>query len=203
MGRPRQVSDEDILRTARTMFIQQGPQTPTTAIANALGISQPALFKRFGSKEELMLAALAPPADPDWIPLLENGPDNRPLRTQMHEIGTALVRFMKEAAPALMVLRASGIEPETLLACYEQGPPPLVAMRHLTAWFTRAQVQGLVREDTSPQSAALTYFGAIQFPVFMDHMLRQVVKRGLPSLDMNTHLEQVVTMLGRSLEPTP
>ncbi|HIK90782.1 MAG TPA: TetR/AcrR family transcriptional regulator, partial [Planctomycetes bacterium] len=60
MARPRTISDDQILQTARECFLQHGPSVATDVIADQLGVSPQALFKRFHSKQDLMLAAIAP-----------------------------------------------------------------------------------------------------------------------------------------------
>ena len=64
MGRPRTVSDDVILEAARAVFLEQGPGASTQSIADRLSVSQAALFKRFGTKRDLMIAALMPPVPP-------------------------------------------------------------------------------------------------------------------------------------------
>ena len=45
--RPRQFSDDELLQTARRCFLEHGPGVSTGLIAEELGVSQAALFKRF------------------------------------------------------------------------------------------------------------------------------------------------------------
>ena len=49
--RPQQVTDKDILEVAQRVFLKDGYAAPVSAISNELNISQPALFKRFGTKK--------------------------------------------------------------------------------------------------------------------------------------------------------
>ena len=58
MVRPRLFSDAEILQVARRCFLEHGPAVSTTVIASEVGLSQAALFKRFGTKQNLMLLAL-------------------------------------------------------------------------------------------------------------------------------------------------
>jgi AcrR family transcriptional regulator len=58
--RPRQASDEDILKAAFRAISQLGPARLTLAdVAREAGISAAALVQRFGSKRALLLAAAA------------------------------------------------------------------------------------------------------------------------------------------------
>lgn len=83
MGRPREVTDDQIRATARRCFLERGAGVSAAEIARELGVSHTTLFNRFGSKEGLLVAALGPPAQVPWIAALEAGPDDRPIRDQL------------------------------------------------------------------------------------------------------------------------
>ena len=87
MARPRQVSDEDILTAAKEILLEHGAKASTTAIAKAVGLSQAALFKRFGTKLDLVKAALAPKTPRQWWLDAANGPDpSGDFRTQLESL---------------------------------------------------------------------------------------------------------------------
>jgi AcrR family transcriptional regulator len=169
MGRPRQVSDHDILSTARRCFVERGPGISTAVIAEALGISPPALFNRFGSKEELMIAALSPPAIPPFVEKLTAGPDDRPIGRQLLEIAEDVSAYFEELSPRLVALRTSGISPEELIKRYDT-PPPVVVIRALAGWLSRAHERGLIAEVDFP-AAAVAFLGTLHIPHFLTHVL--------------------------------
>lgn len=168
MARPQAVSDDDILQAAREVFLEQGPAASTTAIAERLGVSQATLFKRFGTKDGLMLAALMPPAEPPFLPLLSEGPKPGDLRPQLVEIARTMGRFMDHMVPCMAMLRASGMDPQDVLARHPV-PPPVLAHRALSAWFTRARERGQVRA-VDPDAVAVALMGAIQARSFLRHI---------------------------------
>jgi AcrR family transcriptional regulator len=49
---------EDVLEAAREVFAEQGLMSSTDEIARKAGISQPYLFRLFGTKKELLIAAI-------------------------------------------------------------------------------------------------------------------------------------------------
>lgn len=54
-GRVRVATDQDIRRTARTLLVERGPEAVTLrAIARALGITAPALYRYYGSRDDLI-----------------------------------------------------------------------------------------------------------------------------------------------------
>ncbi|MBA3891925.1 MAG: TetR/AcrR family transcriptional regulator [Gemmatimonadaceae bacterium] len=61
MGRHRSIDERLILDTARELFLLAGAALPTRAVARALHISESVLYQRFGSKDALFYAAIAPP----------------------------------------------------------------------------------------------------------------------------------------------
>lgn len=193
MVRPRQISNEAILEGARECFLSHGPSISTTAIAQHLGVSQGVLFQRFGTKQELMLAALAPTERPGWTELLDAGPDQRPLRDQLREIAEAATDFFEDIVPCVAVLRGAGIEPRTVFQKHST-PAPLVAQRKLAAWLRSAVVAGKVRE-CDPEALALIMLGSLQIRPFLAHVARDI---GPARRD---YLDELVDHLWRSIQP--
>ena len=142
MGRPRTVSDEDILEAARTVFLESGPAVSTQTIADRIGLSQAGLFKRFGTKQELMVAALIP-AIPPFVSIVRAGPNAaEPLRPQLQSIARDFAVFFRGMVPCIMVLKSSGIDLEEILRSFEE-PPPVMTRRLLTGYLQRAEEAGL------------------------------------------------------------
>jgi len=61
MGRPKLIDDEKVLAIAREVFVREGAFGSTREIATRSGLSEAALFKRFSTKADLFVAAMAPP----------------------------------------------------------------------------------------------------------------------------------------------
>lgn len=54
-GRERSATDHDIKQTARTLLVEHGPEAVTLrAIARALGITAPALYRYYSSRDDLI-----------------------------------------------------------------------------------------------------------------------------------------------------
>lgn len=160
MGRPKEVTDEEIVIAARRCFLERGAGVSAQDIARELGVSHTTLFNRFGSKDALMIAALGPPREVPWIAALESGPDDRPIREQLVEHCTVMSTFFHELQAGLAVLRATGITPRKVWQGREGKPPPVQAFRALTAWLRRAQGQGRLAECDIDTLAA-TILGAL------------------------------------------
>ncbi len=68
MARPKTIEDDALLKIAREVFLEGGAFGSTKEIAARAGISEAALFKRFPTKAQLFLRAMAPPpADAEAI----------------------------------------------------------------------------------------------------------------------------------------
>jgi AcrR family transcriptional regulator len=165
MARPKGIPDAEVLAEARRCFIQFGPGVSTERIAAGLNLSQPALFKRFGTKKALMLAALRPPPTPAWVVALDDGPDERSITHQLRDIVRRAAAFFEEVAPALAILHASGISREELLESYDV-PPPVAAKAGLVAWLERAKGKGLIR-DVGLEATASMIMGGLLFRVLI------------------------------------
>ncbi len=161
MGRPKEVTDEQIVVAARRCFLKRGAGVPAADIARELGVSHTTLFNRFGSKEALMIAALGPPKEVPWVAALEAGPDERPIREQLVEHAKAMSSYFQDLQAGLGVLQAAGIEPGKAYRGRSRGEsPPVRAFRALVAWLERAQSKGrLARCDV--ETLASTILGAL------------------------------------------
>lgn len=197
MARPRQVSDDQILDAARELLTED-PSTSTVSIAERVGLSQAALFKRFGTKLGLIRRALDLPEAPDWVAVCEAGPDERPVREQLCEIGAELDRFFQRVVPRIAAMKAIGIDLRALFHG-QQAPPPVVGHRALMGWFERAMDRGLLRR-TDAGGAALALMGSFQSRAFWQH----VGGAWFPpaSGDDAAYVTEIVELFWRGLAPT-
>ena len=104
MGRARTVEDEDILDAARLAFLGRGQLATTREIADAAGISQAVLYQRFGSKDDLFFAAMAPPP-PDLDGLLGDPPRSADeTESYLADVAERLYRYFETVAPLFVQL---------------------------------------------------------------------------------------------------
>ena len=173
MGRPRQISDEQIIAAARRVFLEGGVKATVNEVARDLGVSHTALFARFGTKEALLVAAFAPPVSLPFTPVLRRGPDERSIREQLRALAALFVRYFEELGQGWALLQAAGISVEKVFAGRSR-PSPLVAHRQLERWVQRAQERGLLAV-TDAGVFAWTFLGALHLRVF------QAALRGGPA----------------------
>lgn len=70
MGRRKIIEDDELLARVRAVVIKEGITVSSRRIAEAVGVSSAVLFQRYGSKENLLFAAMSPPA-PDMKTLVQ------------------------------------------------------------------------------------------------------------------------------------
>ena len=195
MGRRKKITDEEMILGARKCFLEHGPQVSTTIIAKCVGVSQAAIFKRFSTKEKLLLAALAPPVEVEWTRILDDGPDERPFREQLTEVATILDDFENDIFPRIHLLRAAGFDFHKFFEG-QKYPPPVQIIQALTSWFGRAQKKGLIRKVNN-KSLAYVLLGSIQSRAFLQHIMDS------PNLRINnkTHVRNVVELVWQGIAP--
>jgi AcrR family transcriptional regulator len=160
MGRPKEVTDEQIVVAARRCFLKRGAGVSAADIARELGVSHTTLFNRFGSKEGLMIAALGPPKKVPWVAALEAGPDERPIRDQLIEHARVMSAYFQQLQAGLGVLQAAGIDPAKAYRGHKGESPPVQAYRALVAWLERAQSQGRLA-SCDVETLASTILGSL------------------------------------------
>ncbi len=165
--RPRQFTDDEMISAARQCFLEHGPGVATSVIADRLGVSSAALFRRVGSKRELLIRALAPPAMPPFVESLRKGPDARPVSEQLEAIAVEIDAFFATMFPVIAVMRAAGVDPHEVFDKFDE-PPPALAIRELAAWFSRLTEQGRIELD-APVLTAMAFIGGLQGRHFLAH----------------------------------
>ncbi|QAT89058.1 TetR family transcriptional regulator [Corallococcus coralloides] len=167
MSRPPRVTDLQIDEAARAVFLAQGPSAPLQDIAKRLGISQPALLHRVGTKEALMARALRP-VPPTALALLAPGPeDTESIEDQLLDALLHHRDFLRQLVPWLFVLHYSALGGARAL--HLETPPPVALREGLTKWLTRAKRAGRV-DLAQPRVAAEALCGALEARCFNAHV---------------------------------
>lgn len=196
--RPKKVSDEEILQTVRRCLVEQGGSVSTQFIADRLGVSQATLFKRFGSKSNLLQTAILIPSKASkaskMLHFLCEGPTEGPVREQMEQICLRLLKFFDEMLPSFASLHASGLTFDDPLP---EDAPPVQARKYLTNWVKQLQEHGRMRKDVHPESIALTLIGTMQHRPLRIHLLRDTT---LTQTD-EEYVSSIVEVLWQGLSP--
>lgn len=160
MPRPQEVSDEEIREAARKVFLESGTQTAVSEVARTLGVSPATLFLRMGTKENLILQALWPPA-PEVEKLIELGVrSDEPVDKQLLHILYELSTYTAAEVPAIFMLYAAGVKaPRTKAEIAEITP---IRLRNkLASWLRGARKTGELRA-IKPAVAAEVIMGTLE-----------------------------------------
>lgn len=163
MVRPKSVTDDEIKKAARDVFVEHGPSAPVSLVAKKLGVSHAALFGRAGSKERLMMDALCP-GRPRAVEWLAETPPIDGAQERLAEILADLMGFFHRVVPNLVVLKASGRSMDDLPSESDM-PPPVAIRRALAAWLTDAVESNSVA-PLHPPSVAEGLLGAMEARCF-------------------------------------
>ena len=192
------ISDEQIRTATRRAVGEHGPGVSLDLIAERLGVSQPALLKRFGTRKDLMLAALRPPAVLPFEGALHQGPDGRPFQEQLSEVLGWLQDFLEEATPCLAALRESGIPMREVFPRGDGEPMPLRVQHGLTAWLNRCAERRLIPKGDF-ETIAFTMFASLSARCHVSHMLQ----RSPTQASSREFLASVADLFSRAIGAAP
>lgn len=103
MGRHKRIEDEVLLARVREIVVREGISVSSRELAQEIGISSSVLFQRFGSKEELLFAALIPPA-PSIASLVGNSEHHGDALAHLEQIVWEMFVYFRTFVPVLMPL---------------------------------------------------------------------------------------------------
>jgi len=170
MTRPRTVADQAILDAVRVCAVEHGPAVSLDVIARRVGLTSPALLKRFGSRQNLMIVALRPSDPPVWVRELERGPDKRPIEAQLHEMIDRVLDNLSHEMPCMTALSESGFPVDSIFDKAD-APPPLRQIWALSGWLKRAAERGLIDPRAVAggefEGVATALLGALHGRVFL------------------------------------
>ncbi len=196
MARPRLISDEEILGQVRRSVLELGSRVSLDVVAEQLGVTAPALFKRFGSRNALLLAALRP-TRPAFLDVLEPGPDGRPLAEQLVDLFEMMGGWFAEATPAVMALHESGVPMCDVHGAFEEALPVAI-VRAMTRWLRRAEQAGVVRVPDA-EATAMAMMGALQSRTIINHFLR---RQAAATRDLRRDAQRLAALFIEGIRPT-
>lgn len=135
-------------------------------IADRLGMSQAALFKRYGTKEKLIVAALSRPMGKNPLAeVLAGGPTDEPIPDQLVVLGVGIMTVMRRIVPCMAMLHAAAIDTKAHLG--QDHAAPMQGRMLITAWFQAAMDQGRIR-DMDPHIMAVGFIGMLKARPFRE-----------------------------------
>lgn len=165
MARPSTISREKIVEAARTLFLREGINASTQAIARAAGVSEGSIFKRFSTKDDLFEAAMGVPKL-EFVAGFSQRVGCGEIREQLVDVCLELVAFFRELIPSVMMVWARGSNPVEAMRSSDH-PPPLVILRAL-ADYLAAEIELGRLSARDPELTARVIVGSLHNFAFLE-----------------------------------
>jgi AcrR family transcriptional regulator len=168
MARPPKITNEEIITVARQVFLENGAGASTLVIAERAGISEAAIFKRFGTKQALFLAAMGISDRHPWVSVLSKGTPTPAIRTDLIEICTQILEVYQEVMPRVMMMMNQG---KMSFPPLIGEPPPIRDAKLLAGYLERAIAKGYIK-SCHATTVAHAIVGGINSYVTLQNMTR-------------------------------
>jgi AcrR family transcriptional regulator len=169
-GRPITIREEDILDSARAVFLERGLEATTHDIADRAGVSESIIFYRYKTKEALFAAVIHRNSQvPAIFDTLPERVGRGALEEHLFEIGTAIIATMNTMLPLRMLSWSSPTKLNALCDLRDPNAPPLKMVRLLAGYFEAEARTGRLR-PIDPEILARTFFGGVVNFVMSQHL---------------------------------
>jgi len=169
MPRHKTIEDEEIITIARGVFLEKGHTATTREIADAVGISQGVLYQRFGSKDDLFLAAMRPPM-PDLDRVFPPPGDeitSNELEAYLLGLAEGILLYFEQVIPLILQLTTHPtLDRAQLHQTHISHASPL--LERLTEHLQHLKEQDLVA-NVDPATAAQIFVASLHGLVMLSH----------------------------------
>jgi AcrR family transcriptional regulator len=170
MPRPTTITDEQILKAARTVFLAEGYGAQTSKIARMGGISEGTIFKRFPTKEALFMAALDLHIEAKWHRLARDLTTDWQGMDGLTNLFEELLSFYDDLLPRMMTVFGSCFKADTPI--WGASASPRQKDLEILKALIQSQIDaGRVRK-IDPEDVSNLIMGAMIHHVFVSLDLR-------------------------------
>jgi AcrR family transcriptional regulator len=193
MGRPPRITREQLLETARRVFVTKGYESATLAdIAAELGVTAAAVLRHFNSKHELFVTAIRGGAIqlPDFITELQTVDPATDPRIVLRHIAERFIPFAQNTIATNLAVYMHNRASTSFVLPFDtssDSAPPKQGLRIVTDYFRRAADAGVVH-IRDPRAAALLFMGSLQSYVF----LHQVLNVSAKPYPLDDYIDQLI-----------
>jgi AcrR family transcriptional regulator len=200
MARPPKITNEVILVAARQVFLAQGVGASTVDIAAIAGISEASIFKRFGTKQALFIAAMGAET-PKWVKGLPSQVPTAAIKSELTDISTQMLNFYLDVLPRVMMMMTQNNMPHPPV----MGPPPPIRDTYLLAAFIDRAIKAKHLRSCDAVTIANIIVGSI-----VNYVISSNAPQNLPaplpcpvppSLPPDRFIEQLIETLWHGIAP--
>jgi AcrR family transcriptional regulator len=163
MPRPRTISNEEILRIAREVFLERGPTATTAEIARRAGISEGTIFKRFPTKNALFSAAMGAAGLEhlrDWTDQMARLVGKGSVRDNLVTLMVSLIELFRQLLPRIMLVWSSrDVAAERIKTLHGEDSPPRRGLASMARYLEREMDKGRLRRG-DPELFARIFLGS-------------------------------------------
>jgi AcrR family transcriptional regulator len=182
----------EILQAGKRLLMETGNLDAVTvrAVAEAVGVSPPAIYLHFADKDELVVAVCESTFEAldEYIEKAAAGIDD--VREQLHVRGRAYIEFgldNPEHYRILFMTRPATLKPET------EFPVPSAFLHHIES-VQRAHDAGVLPADLDPMLAAITLWAGVHGITSL-----LIAKPKFPWPDRDAVIDQMLSTLVKGL----
>jgi AcrR family transcriptional regulator len=170
MGRPKRVSDEELLAAARGVFLAGGIGASTKTVARAVGLSEAAVYQRFKTKDELFFGAMIPAIGegPDEV-LFEQAEAEPDAALALEGMVLGLMDYYRDLMPLLVLLITHpSFDHDQFLDRHPHMPTETLQVRVVTFLTARQEAGELIAPH--PEAFAETLIAALHSFALMEQL---------------------------------
>ena len=168
MARKTVISDDEILLAAREVFLETGPTATTAEVARRAGISEGSLFKRYATKNEMIIAAMKMRDEAPWQQGLPARVGVGDMSLQLADLMGELIAFFRMIAPRLALMSSCHIRIEDFFGAHRE-PPPVMGIRSLARYLSAEQQLGRIGPCDVEIVARVLLGASIQYAMHESH----------------------------------
>jgi AcrR family transcriptional regulator len=193
VARPRTVTDEQIVEATRSAVLEKGAQVSLDSVAKQIGVTSPALLKRFGTRENLLIAALIPDLA-ELDALFEEPGEVTTFVDDLEALIGRLSQYFARVLPWVMALRECGVS-DDLIHQKIKLPLPVRAVEQMTRWLRGRRKRGLIDSDLL-ETAATAIVGAVTTRMVSAHLS----KRPWSKSSQKKHQRELAVLFAAALD---
>ncbi len=153
MPRNKTITDEEILTTARSLFLKEGAKASTRTLAKMVGISEAVIFQRFSTKEDLFFTAMVPPVA-QLEAIFNIYPGQQEIVTNLVSFSLEIVIYFREVMPIFLSL-VSHPSFDMQIFLQRHTMPRIQIVNRLTEYLNSEAELGRIQRENVEATAAM------------------------------------------------